>query len=99
VKLLIKRLFLGRASPKTKNTAHVIVNIAIFERLLFEEYSCKSLQTLYTYTNFEVVFLVIGIGHFLTLVPSPLINFGMGNVQLFCWNLKPLNGISLAAVF
>jgi hypothetical protein len=34
-------------------------------------------------TNFEVVFLVIWsiseFGHFLTLVPSPRINFGMAN--------------------
>jgi hypothetical protein len=49
VKLLIKRLFLRRASPKTKITVHFIVNIMIFECLLFEGYSCKRLQTLYTY--------------------------------------------------
>jgi hypothetical protein len=49
VKLLIKRLLLGRASLKTKKTIHFIVNITIFESLLFEGYSCKRLQTLYTY--------------------------------------------------
>jgi hypothetical protein len=35
--------------PQNKNTAHFIVNIAIFESLLFEGYSCKRLQTLYSY--------------------------------------------------
>jgi hypothetical protein len=45
----LKRLFLGRASPKTKITVHFIVNIMIFECLLFEEYSCKRLQTWSTY--------------------------------------------------
>jgi hypothetical protein len=40
---------LGRASPKTKITIHFIVNIAIFESLLFEGYSCKRLQSLHTY--------------------------------------------------
>ena len=51
VKLLIKRLFLvfGTRVPKTKITIHFIVNITIFESLLFEGYSCKRLQTLYTY--------------------------------------------------
>ena len=49
VKLLIKRLFLGRASQKQEITIHFIVNITIFESLLFEGYSCKRLQTLYTY--------------------------------------------------
>ena len=34
---------------QNKNTAHFIVNIAIFESLLFEGYSCKRLQTLYSY--------------------------------------------------
>jgi hypothetical protein len=49
LKLLIKILFLGCASPKTKITVHFMVNIAIYESLLFEVYSCKRLQTLYTY--------------------------------------------------
>jgi hypothetical protein len=49
VKLQIKTLFSGRASPKTKIALHFIVNIAIFESLLFEWYSCKCLQTLYIY--------------------------------------------------
>ena len=49
VNLLIKRLFLRRASPKTKITVHFIVNIAIYESLLFEGYLCKRLQTPYTY--------------------------------------------------
>ena len=48
MKLLInKRLFLGRASQKQNNTFHS--KYRIFESLLFEGYSCKRLQTLYTY--------------------------------------------------
>jgi hypothetical protein len=48
---------LGDARPKNNL---LISNFTIFESLLFEGYSCKRLQTLYTYrTNFEVVFLVI----------------------------------------
>ena len=54
MKLLIKRFFVD-ARPKkqkysifhskNKNTVYFIVNIAIFESLLFEGYSCKHLQT------------------------------------------------------
>jgi hypothetical protein len=49
MKLLLKRLFLGRVSQKQKLQYIPLVNITIFESLLFEEYSCKRLQTLYTY--------------------------------------------------
>jgi hypothetical protein len=58
VKLLITRLFWGCASPKTKITVHFILNIAIFESILFQGYLCKCFK-LCVLTNFEVVFLVI----------------------------------------
>jgi hypothetical protein len=54
----------GRASQNSL----LISNFTIFESLLFEGYSCKRLQTLCT----------LNLGT-LTLVPSPLINFGMAN--------------------
>ena len=74
---------LGDACPK---------NSLLIESLLFEGYSCKRLQTNCMLTNFEVVFLVIwySFGHFLTLVPSSLINFGMANTYVFFLNLFPV---------
>jgi hypothetical protein len=43
---IVKLLINGTRVPKTKITIHFIVNITIFENLLFEGYSCKRLQTL-----------------------------------------------------
>jgi hypothetical protein len=79
-----------------KQYLKLISNFTIFESLLFEGYSCKRFQTLYILINFEVVFLVIlfisQFGHFLTLIPSPLINFTVVKLLLFtlCWPPVPL---------
>ena len=48
MKLLIKDCFWD-ARPKNKNCNTFHSKYRIFESLLFEGYSCKRLQTLYTY--------------------------------------------------
>jgi hypothetical protein len=58
MKLLIKRLFLGRASPKTKITIHFIVNIG-FSKVCYSKDIHVNVFKLCIPTNFEVVFLVI----------------------------------------
>ena len=59
VKLLIKRLFLGRASPKTKITVHFIAEISRgFSKAYYSKGIHVNVFKLCILTNFEVVFLV-----------------------------------------